>query len=327
MGVEPRAAVGGRRHLAQAVGEKAQPPLGRQRGIELAHRAGGGVARVDEGLGGLVAGGHALAHDLVQALEIVAAHIDLAAHFEQRRHAGSGFAAGPPQGETSPLGGQRSTRSGKRGGDQTQRDLADGADVVRDVFAGFAVAARGGLHQHAAFVAQAHGQAVELGFGHVVDGRAGQHGLRGRAQRLAAVALVVELEQGAPLLAGQIVAHALIEGGRALGRGVGFGADAEHGHGVAHRCQRVEHGTAHALGGRVGRAQRGVFGLDGLQLAKQAVVLGVGQFGRVERVVLVGGAVQPGPQLGRSSAYVCFVIHSCSRTLGGRWRPKQSEIS
>ena len=30
---------------------------------------------------------------------------------------GNSFAAGPPQGETSPLGGQRSTRSGKRGGD------------------------------------------------------------------------------------------------------------------------------------------------------------------------------------------------------------------
>ena len=34
-----------------------------------------------------------------------------------------GFAAGPPQGETRPLGGQRSTRSGKRGGNIVFFDL------------------------------------------------------------------------------------------------------------------------------------------------------------------------------------------------------------
>ena len=33
------------------------------------------------------------------------------------------FAAGPPQGETRPLGGQRSTRSGKRGGNIVFFDL------------------------------------------------------------------------------------------------------------------------------------------------------------------------------------------------------------
>ena len=34
---------------------------------------------------------------------------------------GEGFAAGPPQGEMRPLGGQRSTRSDKRGGYMTHR--------------------------------------------------------------------------------------------------------------------------------------------------------------------------------------------------------------
>ena len=33
----------------------------------------------------------------------------------------TGFAAGPPQGKMRPLGGQRSTRSGQRGGHQTRR--------------------------------------------------------------------------------------------------------------------------------------------------------------------------------------------------------------
>jgi hypothetical protein len=85
------------------------------RRVELAHRAGGGVARVDEGLAAL------LALALVQALEVVAAQVDLAAHLQHR-----GALALQPQ-----------------------RDLADGADVLRHVLAGLAVAARGGLHQHA----------------------------------------------------------------------------------------------------------------------------------------------------------------------------------
>ena len=41
----------------------------------------------------------------------------------QSQPGGNGFAAGPPQGETSPLGGQRSTRSGKRGGNIVLFDL------------------------------------------------------------------------------------------------------------------------------------------------------------------------------------------------------------
>jgi HAD superfamily hydrolase (TIGR01490 family) len=41
----------------------------------------------------------------------------------QSQPGGNGFAAGPPQGETHPLGGQRSTRSGKRGGNLVFFDL------------------------------------------------------------------------------------------------------------------------------------------------------------------------------------------------------------
>ena len=46
-----------------------------------------------------------------------------------------------------------------------------------------------------------------------------------------------------------------------------------------------------ALGGTVGRAQLGVLGLERLQLAKQPVVLGVRDLGRVENVVGVVGPV------------------------------------
>ena len=283
MALEIGAAFAGRRDLAKAISEKAQGPLGGDGGIELAHRTGRGVARVHKGLGRLVASGHARAHALVQRLEIVAAHVDLATHLQHRRR----IARKP------------------------QRDLAQRADVLRHVFARFTIAARGGLHQHAVFIAQADGQAVELGLGDVGHGRAGQHGLRDGAERLGAVARVVGLQADAPLLGRQVVAHLLIELLGAGRRGVGLGADAEHGHGVAHRPEAGQHRAADALGGRIGRAQLGVRGLDGLQLLKQLVVLGVGQLGRVQRVVLVRGAVQGGAQAGGGSVN----IHSCSRLL------------
>ena len=52
--------------------------------VELAHHAGRGVARVDEGLLVLRAAFDQLALALVQRLEVVAAHEDLAAHLEHR---------------------------------------------------------------------------------------------------------------------------------------------------------------------------------------------------------------------------------------------------
>jgi hypothetical protein len=70
---------------------------------------------------------------------------------------------------TSPRTSSTSgTPSGRRSG-----ICADGAHVVGHVLAGLAVTARGGPHQHALLVAQAHGQPVELELGQVVDGRIG----------------------------------------------------------------------------------------------------------------------------------------------------------
>ena len=108
--------------LAEAVGEEAERPLGGIPGVELAHDAGGGVARVDEGLLVLRAGLDQLSLPLVERREVVAAHEDLAAHLEHRR--GHAF---------QPLG---------HGG--------DGSHGVRHVLAGLAVAARRRLDQHAA---------------------------------------------------------------------------------------------------------------------------------------------------------------------------------
>ena len=239
VGFKGGAASFGRRDVAQAVGVKAQGALRGNARVQLAHRASGGVARVGEGLGCFFASGHARALAFVERLEVIAPHVHLAAHFQHGRGAAQ----------------------------QAQRDLADGADVLRDVFARGAVAARGRLHQHAVFVAQADGQAVELGLGHVGHGRqvVGQF---------------------------QLAAHAGVKRGRAGGAGVSFGANAEHGHAVRHGRKAFQHCAAHALGGRIGRAQFGVGRLQRFKRAKQAVVLGVGNLRRIQRVVLPGGAVE-----------------------------------
>ena len=122
---------------------------------------------------------------------------------------------------------------------QTQWYLAQRADVLGDLFTALAVAAGGSLHQHTLLVAQVDGQAVELEFCHVLHGR--------RVRRQA-----------------QFLAHPRVEAGGTRCLGVGLGADAEHGHGVAHRGKTVQHTAAHALGGRVGALQFGVGSLQGL---------------------------------------------------------------
>jgi len=147
-----RPAVLRRCQLAQAIGEKAQRPARRDGGIQLADRTRCGVARVDESL----FAEFALAR--IERLEVVAPHVDLAAHLQDGGHR-PGAADGP----------RRTTRTGRIDELQHQRDLPDRAHVLGDVLAGLAVAARGGQHQHTAFVAQAHGQTVELQFGHVAD--------------------------------------------------------------------------------------------------------------------------------------------------------------
>ena len=239
-----RATFGGWGDVAQPVGKKAQGALGGNARIELAHRASGGIAGVDKGLLALGACSDALALALIQRLKVIPAHIDLAAHFQ---HSG-------------------------RIGRQTQRDLANGADVGGDLFARFAVTPGGGLHQHTALVAQAHGQAVKFQFAHIGHGRVG-------------------------IAQAQLFADAGVKSLGPAGFGVGFGADAEHGHAVRDLRKSVQHRPAHPLGGRVGRQQFGVGRLQSLQLAKQAVVFGIGDFGRVERVVGVRVVVQKRSQL------------------------------
>jgi hypothetical protein len=124
--------------LADAVGKKLQRPPCRHRRIDLAHGAGGRVARIDERLetGCLL--------PRVQRVEIAPRHVNLAAHFED---GGDARAA-------QPLWYR-----------------ADGLDVGRHVLADFAVAAGRCNGEPTRFVAKADGKAVELVFRHVLDRR------------------------------------------------------------------------------------------------------------------------------------------------------------
>ena len=126
--------LGGAGHTAQfapAMGDEGQGPRRCDARIELAQRAGGGVARVGE----LFVPGRCLT--LVEREELRLAHIDLAAHF----------------GDIGRASGQR------------QRQAGDMADIGGDILADRAIAARRAGHQLAVFIAQAGRQSVDLGFG------------------------------------------------------------------------------------------------------------------------------------------------------------------
>ena len=260
-----RTAFVGRRDVAQAISKKAQRPFSRNARVELAHRTRRRVARIDEGFFTFGACGDALALALVQGFEIVAAHVDLAAHFE---HAGGV-------------------------GRQPQGDLPDGADVAGDVFARFPIASGRRLHQHAALVTQAHGQAVKFEFAHIVHSR-------------------VSLAQP------QLFANAGVKGLGPAGFGVGLGADAQHGHAVLDLGKRVQDRPADTLARRVRCQQFGVCQFQRLQFAKQTVVFGVGDFWRIQRVVGMRVVVQLASQGLSPSGW------AVGRRRSRRWFGKQA---
>ncbi len=132
----------------------------------------------------------------VQRLEVVATDVDLATHFHHRRR---GLDAS-----------------------QTKRNLRDGADVLRHVLAGFTVAARGRLDEHAMLIAQIDREAVEFEFGGVFDGRS----------------VLVEFE---------FASNPRIESHCAARFSVCLGADGQHRHGMLHRRESGQDLADHAL--------------------------------------------------------------------------------
>ncbi len=118
------------------IGEQGQRAGGGQVGIELAQRAGSRIARVLVGRFAL------FFQPLVEFFEILDHHEGFAAHDEVLRRGG-------------PFGVHR----------DAQGDGAQGAQVGGDIFAHFAIAARGALHEHPIPVMQHDGQAVDFRLG------------------------------------------------------------------------------------------------------------------------------------------------------------------
>ena len=108
--------------------------------------------------------------------------------------------------------------------------------------------------ENAVPVGQAHGQAVELGLDRVLE-----------------------------LFDAEVLPHPLVEGAHLLL--VESVADGQHRRAMAHLAELGERRGADALGRRIRRAQLGMAGFELLQLAKQRVVLGVGDFRCVFDVV------------------------------------------
>ena len=86
MGAKGRSALLHRRDLAQAVGKKTQRALRCNARVQLAHSTGCSVARVNEGFFAFFTRRNAFALAFIQGLKVVAAHIDLATHFQHCRH-------------------------------------------------------------------------------------------------------------------------------------------------------------------------------------------------------------------------------------------------
>ena len=164
---------------------------------------------------------------------------------------------------------------------QALRDRPDGAQVGGDVLADDAVAARRPLHEAAVLVGQGDREAVDLGLD--------DEGHLARCQ-----ALLLHHRAGAPVPGGELVGAAGVR-------------QAQHRPAVADLGEAPRRRRAHALRGRVGRAQRGVRRLQGLQLAHPVVVRRVVDRRRVEDVVGVVRLVDQAAQLRRAGRVVAHL--------------------
>ena len=195
------------------VGEKVQFALRGDARIELAQAAGGGVARIGKGF--LPVFGLAF----IEPGKVGFEHQHFAAYLDEF---GRIFTV------------------------QSKRNIGDGFDVLGNVFARCAVAARRRLYQDAVTVKQADGEAVEFGFDNVFGIAAVQ---------AVAHALVESVHFG-------MVEHAVFT---LRGKGVG---QRQHRHFVAHFGKSRQRLAADALGRAVGQFELGMVSFQRFEFAE-----------------------------------------------------------
>lgn len=255
--------------LGDGVDEGGQIALGRDGGVLLAQRSGGGVAAVGEALLERELAARALTgvnlgvveHDLVvleadgvvEALEGGAGHVDLAAHLDGLRKA------------------HGATLDGKVFG-----NVLDLHDVCRHVLTHAAIATGGGSYERAALVGERDGGAIDLELAAI--GQAMTHCLARAAQPL------VELVKVHRII--QRVHAVLMLGWREL----------------------LGHAAADGLGWRIGRLQLWVAALELGKLAIERIVDRIGKLGGILEVVLVASPLQRRAQLVDAFDGICRCI-------------------
>ena len=231
-------------HRTDPVAEIFEPAFGDDARIELLERTGGDVARIGVRF---LAGGHLLGGDFLKGRK---RQIDFAADFEHFGRLGTAF--------------------------QAQGNAADGAQILGDLIAGLAIAARGALGEDTILIAQADRQAIDLRFDQPDEGFGGQG-----------------------VLAAQFVFDADYEFAHGLGAIAGKDiVERKHGHAVADGLEAGDGLAADALGGRIGREQFGIRFFEIPQLAKKRVVFRIGNGGRGFLVIAAIVLLDFGAELG-----------------------------
>ena len=227
--------------FAPGIGKIFQVAIGGDLGVFLAQRAGSGVARINVILPAI------LGRTILERLEIGVGHIDLAANFDHRRPARAFEALG---------------------------NVADGFEVLGDVFTHRAIAACRAFDEDAVFIAQRGRQAIDLGFG-------------SEKQMKVGIADKVALEELATTI--DEVGHVFI------GKGI---AEAEHGDAVSDLGEAIEGRTTNGNRGAIDPDQCGEALFDGIIAYPELVVVAVRQLGRV---VLVIGDISSRNEIGETS--------------------------
>ena len=165
----------------------------------------------------------------------------------------------------------------RRPSTELQGDHLDGAQIRGDVLASETVPAGGALHEPAVLVPERDRQTIELRLHHVSEGLVPEQPVHAG----------VELEK-------------LVFGHRV--------GERHHLPPVRDLGELLARGRPDAPGGRIGRDQVGVVRLELLELAEEAIVLGVAQGGRVQDVVAVARVAELGPQLFRAGGGVFHAL-------------------
>ena len=248
MGGKNRPAVGCWRHITQTIGKKTQWALRCNTRIQLAHSTCIRIARIDKSFFTFGPSRDASPLAFVQSIKIIAAHKDFTPNLQ---HCGNG--------KTQPWL-------------QPKGDLPNGTDVGGHVFTAFTIASGCRIHQSPLFIAQTHGQAIELQLRNIRNRRS-------------------------QCIPAQFTANTGVKSLCTARFGIGFCPNAEHRYAVKDRSKSIQHPSTYALRGGIVRLQFRMLRFKILQLPEQFVVFCIWNFRGIQGVVTVSMVMQESTQI------------------------------